>query len=551
MDDKEVLLPAEGRVSIGRLPGNDLVVTGSEVSREHAFVLCEAGLYRILDNHSTAGTFVGGSKIEGAVPLKHGDEIRIGPAFLVFRDPPATAREQKDSAALNGRNLNPVFDAGSADMPDFGVPAEIYSDASMVLQKRIHARVMEKLNLREIADKHAEDDEIRRKMELALDAALQEVRHQLPPGVPLELLRRAMLDELVGYGPITPMLKDPTVKEVMVNGSGRIFVEQDGLKETHARFADDSHLLAIIRRIVEPLGRHVDGRSPKVDARLPEGHRVNAIIPPVALDGPALTIRKFPKVWTLQDSIKAQSLTKDMGEFLKEAVRAKQNIVVSGGTGSGKTTLLNVLSEFIPKSERVVTIEDSAELRLTHRNLVRLEARPPSTEDGGAVTIRDLVVNALRMRPDRIIVGECRHAEALDMLQAMSTGHDGSLTTVHANDPRGALTRLETMVLMAGFELPSRAIREQIVGAVHLIVQQSRFPDNSRKIEKISEVTGRLEGDVIQLQDIFIYKQTGFDTARKKVIGSFQATGNKPGFIKELHDKGDLKLDPNVFKPEI
>ena len=346
------------------------------------------------------------------------------------------------------------------------------------------------------------------------------------------------------------MIPDATVSEIMVNSASRIFVERKGLlMETRARFFDDRHLMTIIRRIVEPLGRHVDESSPKVDARLPDGSRVNAVIPPLALDGPSMTIRKFPeKKLTTDDLIAYGSMTAPMAEFLHEAVRARQNILVSGGTGSGKTTLLNILSQFIPATERLVTIEDSAELKLTHRNLVRLEARPANIEGRGKIGIQDLVINALRMRPDRIIVGECRGAEALDMLQAMNTGHDGSLTTVHANNPRDSLARLETMVMMAGYDLPSRAIRDQIASAINLVVQQTRLVDGSRKVVMISEITGR-EGDVVLMQDIFAFHQTGFSKAGK-VEGHFRATGNKPRFVDELVKKGDLRIDQSIFKAD-
>ena len=294
----------------------------------------------------------------------------------------------------------------------------------------------------------------------------------------------------------------------------------------------------------------MDDASPMVDARLPDGSRVNAVIPPLALDGASITIRKFSeKKLTTDDLIAFGSMTKDMALFLQEAVRARQNILVSGGTGSGKTTLLNILSQFIPEGERVVTVEDSAELKLSHRNIVRLEARPANTEGKGRVSIRDLVINCLRMRPDRIIVGECRGAEALDMLQAMNTGHDGSLTTAHANNPRDVLSRLENMVMMAGYDLPSSAIREQISSAVDLIVQQTRLGDGSRKVVKIVEVTGR-EGDVIQMQDIFEFRQTGIGDDGK-VIGEFQATGNIPFFVEEQRRRNTLALDISVFVPKV
>ena len=374
--------------------------------------------------------------------------------------------------------------------------------------------------------------------------------HELPDGIPQDKFRQVILDELLGYGPISPMIRDRDVTEVMVNGPDRIFVESRGLiYETGARFMNEGHLIQVIKRIVEPIGRHVDDASPMVDARLPDGSRVNAIIPPLALDGASLTIRKFAeKKLTTDDLISFGSMTKEMALFLEEAVKQRQNILVSGGTGSGKTTLLNILSQFIPEGERLVTIEDSAELKLSHRNIVRLEARPANVEGKGRIAIRDLVVNSLRMRPDRIIVGECRGAEALDMLQAMNTGHDGSLTTAHANSPRDALSRLENMVMMAGYELPSSAIREQVASAIDLIVQQSRLADGSRKIVRIVEVTGR-EGDVIQMQDIFVFNQTGYDSDGR-VQGYYSATGNIPYFIDELRKRGVLELDMGVFVPK-
>ena len=548
LDGKEVALPADGTFVIGRDIGSQLVLPQTEVSRKHAEIYCATGDYQ-LANLSKLGTIVGTEKIKDVYNLKSGDAIRIGNATLTFMDTaPAAVKTPPPAPVKAAKSSAPKTSATSSD-DDFAVPERLYADDVINLKNRIHEKVLEKLNLREIAANKLQDHEMLAKMEEALDRVLRDIRHEVPQDLSLELLRSAMLDELVSYGPITPMLKDPTVTEVMVNGAGRIFVEQGRLKETRARFYDDKHLMAIIRRIVEPLGRRVDESSPRVDARLPDGSRVNAIIPPIALDGPSMTIRKFPeRKLTVEDLVKYGSLTTAMGKFLEEAVRAKQNIVVSGGTGSGKTTLLNVLSQFIPEGERIVTIEDSAELRLTHRNIVRLEARPPNIEGKGRVTIQDLVINALRMRPDRIVVGECRGAEALDMLQAMNTGHDGSLTTVHANNPRDSIGRMETMVMMAGYDLPSRAIRDQISAAVHLIVQQTRFVDHSRRIEKISELTGR-EGEMILMQDIFVYEQTGFD-ARGKVVGRFKATGNKPRFIEELRQKGDLQLDMSVFKAD-
>ncbi len=349
--------------------------------------------------------------------------------------------------------------------------------------------------------------------------------------------------ELLGFGPIQPLLDDETVSEVMVNGPQRVWVERKGLLEkTDVRFDDDEHVRRVIERIVAPLGRRCDESSPMVDARLPDGSRVNAIIPPLALNGPTLTIRKFSKQQlTVQKLIEYGSLTPEVATFLSAVVRGHTNILVSGGTGSGKTTLLNVLSSFIPSSERIVTIEDAAELRLSQEHVVSLEARPPNAEGAGAVPIRQLLVNALRMRPDRIVVGECRGGEALDMLQAMNTGHDGSMTTLHANSPRDAISRLETMVLMAGMDLPLRAIREQIASAVHLIVQQERMQGGSRQVTEVAEVQG-MEGDIVTLEPIFRFVQTGFDGRR--VSGRLEALGPRPKLLQRLERTGQsIPLD--------
>lgn len=358
---------------------------------------------------------------------------------------------------------------------------------------------------------------------------------------------QAVLDEIFGFGPITPLLEDDTVSEVMVNGPDKVYVERKGkLTRTEVTFRDDQHCMHIIDKIIAPIGRRVDESSPMVDARLPDGSRVNIIIPPLALKGPTITIRKFAAdPFTLEDLVSFGTLTMDMARFLKASVKGRINIIVSGGTGSGKTTFLNIMSSFIPEDERIVTIEDAAELQLQQDHVITLETRPANVEGKGKVAIRDLVVNSLRMRPDRIVVGEVRSAEALDMLQAMNTGHDGSLTTVHANTPRDSLSRLETMVMMSGMELPSRAIREQIASAVQLIVQVSRFSDGSRKVLKITEVLG-MEGDTITLQDIFEFRQDGFDEMGR-VRGKHVATGIVPGYIDKLKTHGEI-LPSSLFK---
>lgn len=353
-------------------------------------------------------------------------------------------------------------------------------------------------------------------------------------------------DEMLGLGPIESLLKDPSITEIMVNGPKKVFIERMGkLQLSGVQFHDDAHVMNIIERILSPIGRHIDESTPLVDARLKDGSRVNIIIPPLALCGPCITIRKFAqKALSVENLISFGTLDRKMADFIKACIQARINILVSGGTGSGKTTTLNVLSSFIPENERIVTIEDAAELKLQQTHVVTLESRPANIEGSGQITIRDLVKNALRMRPDRIIVGEVRSGEALDMLQAMNTGHDGSLTTAHANTPRDALSRLETMVLMAGFEMPVRAIREQISSAIELILQQSRLKDGSRKITYITEVQ-HMEGDVITTQDLFRFEQTGMD-ADGKLNGHFVSTGMQPSFMEKFQTNG-VELPEDFF----
>jgi pilus assembly protein CpaF len=365
--------------------------------------------------------------------------------------------------------------------------------------------------------------------------------------------RKKVVDELnhdlTGFGPINPLLLDPEVSEVMVNGPNQVYVERGGKIElSYVQFRDDEHVMNIIEKIVSPIGRRVDESSPMVDARLPDGSRVNVIIPPLALKGPTITIRKFSKdPFTIDNLIDFGTLTRDMAIFLDACVKARLNIFVSGGTGSGKTTTLNVLSSFIPSDERIVTIEDAAELQLVQDHVVSLESRPANIEGKGAITIRDLVKNSLRMRPERIVIGEVRGGEALDMLQSMNTGHDGSLATGHSNSPRDMISRLETMVLMGGIELPVKAIREQIAGAIDVIIQQSRLKDGSRKITHITEVQG-MEGEVIVLQDIFAFRQTGVDE-RGKIVGKLVPTGVRPKFYERLETSG-IHIPASVFIEE-
>jgi pilus assembly protein CpaF len=387
-------------------------------------------------------------------------------------------------------------------------------------------------------------EEVRRTVEDTFNRVLEQEQIVLTRVERLRLFE-AIAAEILGFGPIEPLLKDDTISEVMVNGPRQVYIERRGkLILSDVQFQDDDHVMRVIDRIVSPLGRRIDESSPTVDARLPDGSRINAVIPPISLVGPVLTIRKFSKdPLTIDDLVRFGTVTPEMVSFIKACVESRLNIVVSGGTGSGKTTTLNVLSSFIPEDERIITIENAAELQLRQEHVVTLESRPPNIEGKGEVTIRDLVINSLRMRPERIVVGECRGGEALDMLQAMNTGHDGSMTTAHANTPRDTLSRLETMCLMAGIDLPVRAIREQIAAAVDVIVQQSRMKDGSRRITAITEVQG-MEGDVIVMQDIFVFEQTGIENG--KIIGRMKPTGIRPKFIEKF-EVANIYLPPNIF----
>ncbi len=414
-------------------------------------------------------------------------------------------------------------------------------DAFETIKKRVQERLLSELDPRLDLSRTAE---VRQQVQEVFNAILEAEKIVLSRAERLRLFE-AIAAEILGYGPIEPLLRDDTITEIMVNGPKQVYIERGGkLYKTDVTFENDDHVMRIIDRIVSPIGRRVDESTPYVDARLPDGSRVNIIIPPISLIGPVITIRKFSRdPFTVDDLIRFGTMTPEIAKFLEACVKARLNIIVSGGTGSGKTTTLNVLSSFIPEDERIITIENAAELQLHQEHVVTLESRPPNIEGKGEITIRDLVINALRMRPERIIVGECRGGEALDMLQAMNTGHDGSLTTLHSNSPRDTLSRLETMVLMAGMELPVRAIREQIASAVDLIVHQERLRDGTRKIVSITEVQG-MEGDVIVLQDIFVFEKTGIRDG--KVIGEFKATGVRPKFIEKFEAMG-IYLPPQIF----
>jgi pilus assembly protein CpaF len=390
------------------------------------------------------------------------------------------------------------------------------------------------------------EDQLRHHVDKLIKEIIKNMEGKLPEDVDRVQLATDVLNEAVGLGPLEELLAQEDITEIMVNKFDEIYIEKGGkLTKSNVVFSSDDAVMSAIERIVSPLGRRIDESSPLVDARLKDGSRVNAIIPPLALRGPCLTIRKFSKKkLTDEDMISFGAINENMVKFLKMAVVHRKNIVISGGTGSGKTTLLNVLSNFIPETERIVTVEDAAEIKLGQPHIVSLEARPPNMEGKGAIPIRELVKNCLRMRPDRIVVGECRGGEALDMLQAMNTGHDGSLTTAHANTPRDLIARLEVMVMMSGMELPSKAIRDQVASAVDIVVQQTRFSDGSRKVVNITEITGT-EGDVVQMQDIFRYQQQGFDDDGK-IKGYFHATGRVPEFYEDLRQRG-LPVDMSIF----
>jgi pilus assembly protein CpaF len=417
----------------------------------------------------------------------------------------------------------------------------VEADKFSLIFRKVQEKLLSEVDL---TKPEINEAEVRAKVDKILNDVLAE-EHIFLSRLERDRIFNQLLDEILGYGPIQPLLNDDTINEIMVNGPYKVYIERKGkIEKTNITFRDSEHLMRIIDRILAPLGRRVDESCPYMDARLPDGSRVNVIIPPLSLVGPVLTIRKFAKIpFTVEKLIEIGTITPEAVEFLKACIIARLNIVISGGTGSGKTTFLNVLSGFIPNDERIITIENAAELQLRQEHVVTLETRPPNIEGKGEVTMRDLVINALRMRPDRIIVGEVRGGEALDMLQAMNTGHDGSLTTLHANSPRDALSRLETMVLMAGIEIPIKAIRQQIASALDLIVHMERLRDGSRKVVQITEVQG-MEGDTIVLQDIFVFEQTGIEDG--KIVGRLRPTGIRPKFMEKIEAAG-IYLPPDIF----
>jgi pilus assembly protein CpaF len=550
----------EKTCSIGKDKVHTVSLHGFKVSKEHAkLYLNDDGIY-LEDRASRTGTQLNGKKIDSAGPIKPDDLIEIGGYHIRVElgEGFDSTKNVSETKVSDDNRDNQVVDE-----PDVAIVPNGYSDNQTEealnddkatrlrikqrneLRKEVHKELIKQIDLRRVNVSEMSDEELRAQSKALIESIVFKL--QIPVNVDYEELCKEVLDETVGLGPLENIVNDPDVSEIMVNSHDEIFYEKAGkLYLSDIAFTDDQAVLSAIERIVTPLGRRIDESQPMVDARLKDGSRVNAIIPPLALKGPCITIRKFmARKLEAEDLVEFGSLSSEMVNFLRMTVVNKRNVVISGGTGSGKTTLLNVLSNFIPDDERIITVEDAAELKLYQPNLVSLEARPANQEGKGGVEIRDLVKNCLRMRPDRIVVGECRGGEALDMLQAMNTGHDGSLTTAHANTPRDCVSRLEVMVMMAGMDLPIQAIREQIGSAVNMIVQQSRFSDGSRRVTSICEVTG-IESNVLQLAEIFKFKQTGY-SKEGKVLGEYVPTGMIPEFYEKLRERG-IDVDLGIFK---
>ena len=522
---------------IGKKDPCHLVLDRVNISREHCEIAAAAGGHVVRDLKSRNGTFVDGKKISGETALADGAVVQLGDFTLVFR------AGSVDGAAAEPKPGPPT--PAKAE-PTAKQPERRYTPPE--LKRKIHDRLIQDLDLRHVDMSTVAPKEVRRRTEKVIETIINRISDELPVWLSNHDLIKEVADEALGLGPIEGLLADRDVDEIMVNGWRQVYVEKRGKIElTDKRFTDDRQVIEVIRRILAPIGRRIDEVSPMVDARLADGSRVNAIIAPLSLTGPTLTIRKFAvDPFTMKDLVGFGTLPAEMADYLALCIEHRRNIIISGGTGSGKTTLLNVLSAFIPRDDRIVTIEDAAELKLPQEHVVSLEAKPPNIENKGAIPIRQLVINCLRMRPDRIIVGECRGPEALDMLQAMNTGHDGSLTTIHANSPRDCLSRLETLVLMAGMDLPARAIRDQVASAIDMIIQIARQSDGKRRVTSLTEVTG-MEQDVVTLQEVFKFVQTG--VGRKgEVVGSHVPTGTVPEFIHDLRRRGH-EVDMALFNP--
>ncbi|MFN8390292.1 MAG: ATPase, T2SS/T4P/T4SS family [Bdellovibrionota bacterium] len=550
----------QDQVSLGRAPSNDLVLSAPDVSGKHATLTLTRtngkAVVSVTDLGSSNGTFLEDRKIQPniSVPVTGSQRIVIGTSFLLLVS--ASDGEQRSSTSERNKVVNPPEPQKAPTPPSR--PAAVEATAShaddfygqeLRVKKLIHEQLIQRLDLRRKDIAALSEGELRSRTEAVVKQILIDIRWEIPEGLDREQLIKEVLDEALGLGPLEGLLADDGCSEIMVNNYHQIYAERKGrLELTEYRFSSEQAVLGAIERIIAPIGRRIDESSPMVDARLKDGSRVNAVIRPLALQGPCITIRKFAKdPLTSKDLVRFGSMSQGMADFLEMAVANRLNIVISGGTGSGKTTLLNVISSFIPEG-RIITVEDAAELRLPQDHVVSFETRPPNLEGKGAITIRDLVRNALRMRPDRIIVGECRGAEALDMLQAMNTGHDGSMTTGHANSAADMIRRLETMVLTSGLDLPVRAIREQIASAVQLIVQQTRFACGTRKVTGITEVQGMDPDEgVVVLQDLFVFRQDGYDQ-NGKVRGTHQATGYIPKFFRKMQERG-LAVNADVFAP--
>jgi pilus assembly protein CpaF len=544
---------------IGKDAESLVCLNGWKVSGRHASVAKQQSHIFVRDLDSRTGTYIDGARISSYGPLKPGQQIGVGDYVIEISDPAIgdlqaelmapsldTPIAQKAAAIAALAETNQSMNATST--PDAVTPE--FDPALVALERewkrKVHKQVVDAIDLRRINISELDDDALRQLTTTMINDVLTKAA-EFPDGrLDRSRIGKQVLEEAVGLGPLEDLLAQSDISEVMVNAYDEVYYEQGGrITKSSVTFTDNRAVMAAIERIVAPLGRRIDESSPMVDARLKDGSRVNAIIPPLAIKGPCITIRKFmAEKLTAMHLESFGSVSPKMVKFLELAVDNKLNILISGGTGSGKTTLLNVLSNFIPQDERIVTIEDAAELKLNQPHIVSLEARPPNQEGKGAVAIRDLVKNSLRMRPDRIVVGECRGGEALDMLQAMNTGHDGSLTTVHSNSPRDCISRLEVLVLMSGMDLPVNAIREQIASAIHLIVQQTRFACGSRKVTSICEVSG-LESGVVQLAEIFTFKQIGYDE-KGRVKGQFVATGIIPEFCEKMRDRG-IGVDLSMF----
>jgi pilus assembly protein CpaF len=528
---------------VGKDPEQLIVLRGFKISKHHATLTRNTQGIFIEDNKSMSGIRVNDEKCQQYGPLTFTDKIQVGDYQLrvqsngLHKDKPELTKDIEAQVAPSPI-VHHVPKADDIDLALHKAKVQLRNE----WRRKVHSELLKQMDLRRVNVNEMSDTELRSQSESLIQQII--ANFNLPIEIEVAALVKEVLDETIGLGPLEALIADSEVTEIMVNSHDQIFYEKAGnLYLSDVVFSDDQAVLGAIERIVTPIGRRIDESSPMVDARLKDGSRVNAVIPPLALKGPCITIRKFmQKRLNCEDLVKFGSMDHGMAEFLEMAVKQKRNIIISGGTGSGKTTLLNVLSNFIPDNERIVTVEDAAELQLYQPNLVSLEARPANQEGKGAVEIRDLVKNCLRMRPDRVVVGECRGGEALDMLQAMNTGHDGSLTTAHSNSPRDCVSRLEVMVMMAGMDLPLLAIREQITSAINIIVQQTRFSDGTRRVTSICEVTG-LEGTVVQISEIFKFQQTGFNE-QGKVQGYYTATGTLPEFYEQLREQGvSVRLD--------